>query len=374
MQSRMIINDTTLRDGAQTPGVAFSTRDKLRIASILDEIGVEEIEAGIPVMGRDECSDIEAILSLNLNARVMVWCRAAKVDICAALSTGAPAVELSLPLSDMMIAGKLGKDRAWVLDQLKRSLELCAGRGIYISVGGEDASRADSDFVALFAETAYQHGASRFRYCDTVGMQDPFAVYASVTELRKSTRIDIEIHTHNDFGMATANALAAVRAGAVSVNTTIMGLGERAGNAPLEEVIMAAKHLYFLPVEYDTTRLTEAALLTAEAAGRKLDPARPVVGELMFTHESGIHGDGVLKNPKNYEAFPPEEVGRTRRLVAGTHTGGAVVAHILHRMGFQIAKDDLPLLVAEVRRAALSLKRALNDEEVALLYQGRKIG
>ncbi|MBB5021617.1 homocitrate synthase [Desulfurispira natronophila] len=368
MESRIRIDDTTLRDGAQTPGVSFTPQEKLAIARHLDAVGVEEIEAGIPVMGGEERATFQQIVELELQARVIAWNRATVDDVRASVEAGARAVEISLPLSDIQIQGKLGRSRAWVLDQLKRTLEYCVAQDLYISAGGEDASRANPEFIIQYATTLQQHGGHRLRLCDTVGVLDPFATYDMVRQVIEATGIEVEIHTHNDFGMATANALAAVRAGASCINTTVMGLGERAGNAPLEEVIMALKHVCHYPGNYQTKELRPLSQRVAKAAQRSIEPWRPVIGEYMFTHESGIHTDGVLKNPANYEAFDPGEIGLERRLVVGSHSGRRVLAHQLGQLGLETTDPLLDTMLPVAKQWATQHKRPLEDEELCRLH------
>lgn len=250
-----IIDDTTLRDGEQTPGVSFTPAEKLEIARRLDEIGVQEIEAGIPVMGREESRVFSSIIDLGLNARIIAWNRAVVSDVQASVNAGADSVEISLPLSDIQIKTKLNKDRAWIKDQIRRVMDFCAAKGLYVSVGGEDASRADTDFVIEYAKLVKEYGGARLRYCDTVGILDPFSTYETVRRIITEADIDVEIHAHNDFGLATANSLAAIRAGAAHVNTTVIGLGERAGNAPLEEIVMASRHVYGVEDGFDHSRI-----------------------------------------------------------------------------------------------------------------------
>lgn len=365
----VIIDDTTLRDGAQTPGVAFSLADKLEIARRLDAIGVEEIEAGIPVMGDDEQEAFRALTDLGLKARLLAWNRAVISDIRASLDAGATSVEISLPLSEIQISSKLGKTPPWVIDQLRRVLDFCATKNLYVSVGGEDASRAPLDFVIAYAKAAKEHGAARFRYCDTVGILDPFSTYDAVKSLIAESGLAVEIHTHNDFGLAGANALAAVKAGATHINTTVIGLGERAGNAPLEEIIMALRYVYQQPVTYNTADLRSLAQYVAAASGRTIEPHRPVIGELMFTHESGIHADGVLKNPANYEPFPPEVLGMQRHIVVGSHSGTQGVIHRLHQRGVVADRHSVNGIMPQIRRLANERKRALSDDELCEIYE-----
>jgi len=364
----MIIDDTTLRDGEQTPGVSFTLKERLTIAKRLDDIGVQEIEAGIPVMGAEESRMFESILELGLNARIIAWNRALIKDVQASIAAGAKAVEISLPLSDIQINTKLGKTRSWVLDQIKSVLDYCSNFDLYISVGGEDSSRADFDFLAEYIRTIKAHGAHRFRFCDTVGVLDPFKTYEYIKTIRLLTDMDIEIHTHNDFGMATANALAAVKAGATHVNTTVTGLGERAGNAPLEEIVMAARHIYSTNDSFNTYDMFDLSKYVAKAAGRQIDPQKPIIGEYMFTHESGIHTDGVLKNPSNYEAFDPAELNIKRNLVFGNQSGLAVLKHILEQEGLILEDFQLAGLLQEAKKLSRANKAVLKKSEVLGLY------
>jgi homocitrate synthase NifV len=364
----MIIDDTTLRDGEQTPGVAFSRKEKLTIAKHLDAIGVQEIEAGIPVMGIAESRMFESIMELGLKARIIAWNRALTRDVQASVAAGAKAVEISLPMSDMQIHTKLNKTRQWVLDQIRSVLDYCKNHDLYVSVGGEDASRADMSFIAEYVTLIEKHGADRFRFCDTVGILDPFKTYELTSAIRQMTKMDIEVHTHNDFGMATANAMAAVKAGATHVNTTVMGLGERAGNAPLEEVIMASRHVYGMDDSFDTKNMRSLSEYVAKAAGRSLDPQKPVIGEFMFTHESGIHTDGVIKNPKNYEPFDPSELNMQRHLVFGNQSGLAVLKYILDQEGLVLEDFQMRGLLLEAKKLARKCKSVLNKTQVIDLY------
>ncbi len=243
METDIIIDDTTLRDGEQTAGVVFSRREKITIARMLDAIGVREIECGIPAMGDEERAGIKALVDLGLNARLLTWNRALIPEIKASISCGVKAVDISLSVSDQMIAHKLRTDRAAVKEQLKVALGFAKEHDLYVSVGGEDAGRADLTFLVELMEITRSLGGDRFRFCDTLGMMDPFTMFDKISYLRRAVpEVEIEVHTHNDLGMATANAIAGIKAGARFVNTTINGLGERAGNAALEEVVMALRH------------------------------------------------------------------------------------------------------------------------------------
>lgn len=370
VKKHITIVDTTLRDGEQTAGVVFSNQEKLMIARMLDDVGVEQIEAGIPVMGGDEQRVIGDIVKLGLKASIMGWNRPVLKDIDASLACGCDAVAISISTSDIHIEHKLKTTREDVLQRMVKATEYAKKKGVYISVNAEDASRSDMDFLVQYAQEAKNAGADRLRYCDTVGILDPFKTYDRISELIERTGIDVEMHTHNDFGMATANALAGLKAGATHVGVTVNGLGERAGNAALEEVVMALKHLMDIDLNFVTERFVEVSEFVARASGRELPVWKAIVGSNMFAHESGIHADGALKNPSNYEAFRPEEVGLERQIVIGKHSGTASIkAKFRDEYGHEISEDEANEILKRVRAMSVDMKRSLFDKELAYIYK-----
>lgn len=365
----VIIDDTTLRDGEQTAGVSFTLKEKQTIARMLDSMGVHELECGIPAMGEEERRSIRALVEMGLSARLITWNRAIIDDIDASLACGVGAVDLSLSVSDIMIKNKLGKSRGWVREQLRRSLGYAKEHGLYVSIGGEDSSRADLNFLAELMGIARGMGADRFRFCDTLGILDPFTMYEKVRALRSAVPgLDIEVHTHDDLGMATANALAGIKAGARFVNTTVNGLGERAGNAALEEVVMALKVSCGIDTGIDTHRFREVSRYVGRASHRPVPAWKSVVGERVFAHESGIHADGVIKNPANYEGFDPGEVGLRRLLVIGKHSGSRGVIERYRSLGIELTQEQATLLLDKARSLAAVVKRGLTDEDLFRLH------
>jgi homocitrate synthase NifV len=368
---RVLINDTTLRDGEQAAGVAFNIEEKIAIATLLDAIGVHELEVGIPAMGETEAKAIAAITKLNLSAKLLGWNRAVKSDIAASIACGLGRVHISVPVSAIQIEAKFHGQWRVMLDRLRDCINFALDHGLYVCVGGEDASRADEIFLLEVALYAQEWGASRFRFCDTVGILEPFSTYDKVRSLVMSLAIPVEMHTHNDLGLATANALAGIKAGAKSVNTTVNGLGERAGNAALEEVVMALKRIYGIRTGIDTKRLLELSRLVANASGCDVPPWKAIVGANTFAHEAGIHAHGVMKNPVTYEPFAPEEVGWERRLVVGKHSGRHLVSHILQQQGVTLDPEETQYVLEAVRQQAVESKRSLTMQELLGLLPQR---
>jgi homocitrate synthase NifV len=367
LESSIRINDTTLRDGEQAAGIAFSIQEKVAIALMLDALGVHELEVGIPVMGGDEAAAIREITSLGLHADLLGWNRAVIADLSASVACGLRRVHISIPVSRIQIQAKFGGDRQGVLQRLQDAMGFATDHGLFVSVGGEDSSRAEPSFLLDMALQAEEWGAKRFRFCDTVGILDPFSTYEQVQHLVQGLAIPVEMHTHDDLGMATANAIAGLRAGATSVNTTVNGLGERAGNAALEEVVMALKRIDGLDLGINTQRLATLSNLVQQATGDPLPRWKAVVGQNAFTHEAGIHADGILHDPMTYAAFSPNEVGCEHRLVAGKHSGRHLLHYLLQRRGIALNPEQERSLLEKVRHEAARLKRNLTDDELLAL-------
>ena len=354
---RVYINDTTLRDGEQAPGVSFSVSEKVSIALALAQTGVDEIEAGTPAMGGEELEALAAIASAGLSCRVMGWCRLRDDDIDKAVSVGLRHVNISAPASRIQMQVKLKADVEDVARRVHRFVSYARDRGLSVALGCEDASRADPADLVRIVDAAARAGAFRVRFADTLGILDPFSTHDAIARLRSCTDLAIEFHGHDDLGLATANTLAAIRAGASHASVTVLGLGERAGNAALEEVAVALAQTSATYTTIDTIALHGLADRVARAAGVPVARAKAIVGRDIFTHESGIHVSALLSDVRCYQALDPAGFGRHHRIAMGKHSGLAAVRAVCAGLGLDTQAEDE--LLRAVKAQAMSTKAAV---------------
>ncbi len=350
VSKRINVFDTTLRDGEQTPGIALSPQEKLDIAKKLDELGVDAIEAGSAMTSEGEREGIKKVTNEGLNAEISSYCRGVKSDIDEALDCDVDAVHLVMPTSDLHIEKKLGRSRKEVKEMGRETARYALDHGLTVEFSAEDATRADRDFLKDILNVGVEEGAERLCICDTVGMMMPEQIYDLFSEITSEFDVPVSAHCHDDFGVAVANTLAAIRAGAREMHVTINGLGERAGNAALEEVALALSEFYEYETGINLELLYEVSQLVEEYAGIPISPTKAVVGDNAFAHEAGIHTHGVISEATTYEPVAPEEVGQKRRLVFGKHTGRHAVESELEMRGLEADEDQVEEIFQRVKK------------------------
>lgn len=359
------ICDVTLRDGEQTPGVSFTREEKMAIARTLDEIGIEVIEAGFPVTSAGERESVRAVCHMGLDARVSCLARAVKPDIDAVLDCGADMVGIFIGTSDIHLAHKHRKTREEAIDCMVTATDYAKKHGLTVRFAAEDATRTGLDFLGDFYRAGEACGADYVNIADTVGIMTPSTMRYLVGEVRRIAGIPVCVHCHDDLGLAVANTMAAAEAGARQLHTCVNGIGERAGNAALEEVLMGLKVHYGVD-RYDTTRLKSLSEMVAGYSGVPVARNKAVVGPNAFAHESGIHIAALLEDDRTYEPFSPETVGGQREFILGKHSGSKALCYMARQMGIALTKAETDVVLGEIKRLG-EAKRSLRREELAEL-------
>ncbi len=363
------IFDTTLRDGEQSPGVALSPENKLNIAKKLDELGVDAIETGFPVISEGEQKAIKMITQANLSAELCGLARTNQQDIDAVVDCGLKYVHTFIATSDIHLQYKLHLSQDQVLEKAIESVEYAKSRGLQVEFSAEDATRTDRDFLKKIFTAVTKAGADRIDIPDTVGYSTPQYIAEITKDAIEATKLPISMHCHNDFGLAVANAISGIQAGAQCAHVTINGIGERAGNASLEELVMALQCLKFdqsWETNIKTELLYETSKYVSKLAGMPVQPNKAIIGENAFGHESGIHTHGVLSNPLTYEPISPEIVGRNRWLRVGKHAGAHGVDAMLNEYGVQPDKNQLKKILEKVKAIGDQGKRVTDVELLSI--------
>jgi len=365
LPERVMFLDTTLRDGEQTPGVALLPEEKLEIARQLDLLGVDMIEAGFPAASKGELEAVRSIAREGLKAEIVALARSDKGDIELAASCDVDCIHTFIATSEIHLKKKLKLSREEVLKRAVEGVELVKAHGLKCEFSAEDATRSDLDFLVQVYRAVTDAGADRIDIPDTVGVAIPRSMYNIVDRVKRSVKVPIAVHCHDDMGLAVANSLAGVEAGAEEIHATINGLGERAGNASLEEAALALYALYGVKTGLNLGEIYRTSQLVSKLTGVRLPPNKAVVGDNAFAHESGIHAHGVLSSPETYEPLPPELVGHRRRIVAGKHAGRHGIEAILREMGLVLSPAQLDEVVYRVKELG---DKGRKVSETDLLY------
>jgi isopropylmalate/citramalate/homocitrate synthases len=362
------IFDTTLRDGEQTPGISFSDKAKMKIARQLDKLGVDVIEAGFPSSTEGERSTVKKISSLNLDSDICGLARVVREDMDACIASNVDMVHVFVSTSDVQIKSTIKKGKDEILDLSYDSVKYVKDHGIKCLFSAMDATRTDEGYLFDIYKAVNDAGVDIINVPDTVGVSSPFKMHELILKISKRVNVPIDVHCHNDFGLAVANTLAAVESGAREVQVTMNGIGERSGNASLSEVVMALHSIYGVKTNIKTEYLFETSRLVESYSGFKLPPNFPIVGENAFSHESGIHAHGVIQDSRSFEPgiMTPEMVGHRRRLVLGKHTGRHTIKNMLAEYGISVREEDLREITERVKRLGDKGKKITDTEFYAM--------
>jgi homocitrate synthase NifV len=362
--------DTTLRDGEQAPGVVFSLDDKINISKMLDKAGIPEIEIGTPAMGDKEISDIQAIINCNLRFKTLSWCRALKTDINKARKAGTNGVHISFPLSDIHLYA-MGKTQEWIFRTMNELIPYAIDHFEYVTLGAQDASRADLHLLMQFIEKAQELGSSRIRIADTVGILNPFSTFSLLESIiQRFHDMPFEFHGHNDLNMATANTLAAFKAGASCASVTVNGVGERAGNAALEEVVIGWELSFNEKLNFNTTILGALSDMVSKASGIAIPENKPIVGKKVLTHETGIHTNLLLKDRKTYQIIEANSIGKNENeFVFGKHSGIHAIKTFYKKYKMVIEEHKFESIAQKIKSLSSVYKRNLSELELLELIE-----
>ncbi len=356
----LIFVDCTLRDGEQAPGVVFTLEEKLAIADLLDRCGVPMLDAGMPSVSAQERKTLEALLGRGYRTTIAATVRALAGDIDLAVDCGIKEIFLFMPVSPQHLKHKFGISLKQAWPRIERAIDYAVSEGLKVHFVAEDSVRADPKELAPLFDRAGELGALSAIICDTVGVMRPDTMEAYVRALtgHMKQKMILGIHCHNDYGLGTANTLASIRGGCSMVTATVNGLGERAGNAPLEEVICALEDLYKIKVSIDRSLFPSLCETVATYSGVFLTPTKPIVGLNVFRHESGVHVDGMLKDPSTYESIDPAKLGRRHQFLLGKHCGRGLIESLLEKRGVTLKAGVVERVLERVKAAKEARSKA----------------
>ena len=370
LSNQIEILDSTLREGEQTPGVSFTIKQKVTIAKLLDDFGVDFIELGHPAVSPDVYAAVEMLNDLDLKVKKMAHGRASKSDINDATAIGVEWMGMFFGTSPLSLKHKFNVSKKEALEQIQTTVKYGKDKGLKLRFTAEDASRTEFDFLVQVGKLVQESGADRYSLADTVGCLTPTKTKELIGRIVTELDIPIHVHCHNDFGMATANALSALEAGAQCVDVAVNGLGERCGLPPIAEVVTALVNIYKVNRNWDLSVLPELTDLVGSFSNLLLKANQPIVGENAFTHKAGLHVKAVAKDPRTYEAIPPETLNRKRKLIIDKYTGSSALKNKFNEIGVSLTKMELAAVLKELK----SHPEKVSWTGIELIYLTKSMG
>jgi isopropylmalate/homocitrate/citramalate synthase len=361
------IFDTTLREGEQTPTVVFKPEQKIELARKFSEFGVNYIDV-MPAVSENEKKIVKRLVKEKLNAEITATCRLKKEDINDAIECDVKRITLFTPLSDLHLKYLVGIDKKENLERAVESIEYARSHGLRIDFAAVDASRTDEHYLRQFIKKISEKVETVF-ISDSMGCWTPKKTYEIVKSIKDYCKSLVGLHEHNDFGLATANTLAGLEAGADVFSGTFTGIGPRGGNTPNEEICMALEHLYKVPLGLKYGMLSEICGLVEKYSGFKVQNHKPIIGEYVYTHETGLHVAALSREPKTFENFEPSIIGRTRRILVGKQSGKTAIKYVLQKNGRSISEDDASKLLKKIKSLSEYEGRSFSEKEVVRIYE-----
>lgn len=370
MRKDLIIEDTTLRDGEQAPGVAFDRDAKIRIYKHLVKAGIKWLEVGIPAMGGEELETTKVLREMGIEDGVttIAWNRGIKEDVKQSLDLGFRTIHIGLPTSNIHLKNSINKDKNWLVQQATELIKYSKDRGAFVSISAEDVGRTDINFLKEYAVCITEAGADRLRLSDTVGILSPEKYASIIQSVKEVSDVDIQCHAHNDYGLAVANTLEAIKSGARYFHVTVNGIGERAGMADLSQMALLLQNMYGLNLGINLSTLTDLGEVVSFYSRTPLYPWQPIVGKNVFSHESGIHANGTIKCGEAFEPFSPDLVGGERKIVIGKHSGKHALKHVLEEAGIKVNESLLSDCLHEVRTMSIASRTCLSSAQLISIY------
>ncbi len=372
IKKNIILEDTTLRDGEQSPGIVFNKKKKIKIFELLINLGVKWIECGIPIIKGEEVKSINYMLERKNEINIVGWNRGILKDIKYTISLGFKHIHIGLPTSNIHLKYSINKNKNWLINTADYLIKFCKDKNMFVSISAEDIGRTDINTLKEYTIAVEKAGADRLRLSDTIGILDYEQYGKKIQEIKKISKIDLQCHCHNDFGLATANTIEGLKSGAKYFHVCINGIGERAGMPDISQLVMILKEIYKIDLKIKTKKLVNISKKIAKYTNTKIYPWSPIIGSNIFKHESGIHVNGLINNKKTFEPFNPKIINRKRKFIIGKHSGRSTIKYFLKKKKIKIKNKILIKCLKLIKKKSEIKNKKINIKKLCSLYKKAK--